>query len=59
MKESRNNKNKKATKNVASMVTQKVFTDYSVLSFNNYINVFHFNYHAGFAPVASMVMHSP
>lgn len=59
MKIDRNDKNKKTTKNVASMVIQKVFTDYNIFSFDSYINVFPFDYPAGSAPVASMVMHSP
>ena len=57
MKESINNKNKKATNNVASMVTH-ILTDINNLNDENYINLSVHDSNAEGAAVASMVMRS-
>ena len=49
--------NKKATKNVASMIMY-ILTDIIDYSNANYLNVSYFDYYARHASVASMVMHS-
>lgn len=49
---------KKSTKYVASKVT-RILADSNSFSSSIYLNISSFNYHAGYAPVASKVMHLP
>ena len=51
------NKKKEATKNVAPMI-RHIPTDINKNNNNIYLNISFLHYHAGLAPVASMVRHS-